>query len=197
MRSLLGLLSVVVLAVAANTSSGAIIALTDAVGDPASVNVAPGDSFNVTATFTLEDGKFAGGLEFYLNASTSSIFTITARSIDAANPFTDPTNTNAQVLSTSPGLNPTNGADLGGTTDTGLPTTVAGTYALYTFTLTTSATAPQGTYHITVVNAFYSDINFDTQDVGTTIYDVQVPEPVSIGMMGAFVGSLTLRRRSC
>lgn len=195
MRSILGFFGVVVLAALANTSNGAIIALTDTTGDPASITVLPGDSFDVKATLTLDTGEDAAGIGFNLNASQSSIFTITARSVDAANPFTDLTTTNAQMLANSPGLNPANGTDLGGTTPDGLNRS-PGTYALYTFTLATSATAPQGTYQITVAEAFFTNEAFDSFAVGTTTYDVTVvPEPVSIGMMGAFVGSLALRRR--
>ena len=198
MRSILGLLSVAVLAALASTSSGAIIALTDTTGDPASVTVLPGDSFDVKAALTLDTGQDAAGIAYLLNSSQSSIFTITARSLDAANPFPDPNSTDAQVLGNSPGLDPMNGADLGGTTVTGNATAVPGTYGLYTFTLATSATAPQGTYQITVVDAFYVDVNFNTDgnDIGTTTYNVTVvPEPVSFGMVSVFLGGLLLRRR--
>lgn len=196
MRSMMGLLSVVVLAAVANTSTGAVIALTDTTGLQTSVSVVPGDPITVKATLTLGTGEEAGGTTFFLNSSTSNIFTITARSIDPANPFTDPNSSDAQVLSTSPGLNPTNGMDLGGTTDSGFATVLPGTHALYTFTLMTSAAAPQATYRITVVNATYSNADFDTKNVSSTTYTVNlVPEPVSLAMMCVALGGLALRPR--
>ena len=195
MRRILGLLSVAVLAAVANTSFGAIIALTDATAPVDSITVVPGESFDVKAVLTLDAGEDASGIGYNLNSSQSSIFTITARSLDAANPFTDPTSTDAQMLANTPGLNPKNGSDLGGTTADGLNRS-PGTYGLYTFTLATSAIAPQGTYQITVVESFYTNEAFDSFAIASGTYNVTVvPEPVSLGMMGIVMGGLVLRRR--
>ncbi len=195
MRRVLGLLGVAVLAALASTSPGAIIALTDTTGDPASVSAAPGTSITIDAVLTLDAGQDASGIGFLLHSSQNNIFTITGRTVDGANPFTDLSSTNAVVFANTPQLNPTNGADLGGSTPDALNQPAA-TYPLYTLTLAIAANAPQGTYHITVANAVYTNEAFDTVDIGTTTYDVTVvPEPVSFGMVSVVLGGLLLRRR--
>ncbi len=196
MRGPLGLFSAIAVVALASTSSAAIISLTDTTGDPASVVALPGTSFQIQAAVTLDTGQDALGIGFNLESSQSGIFTITGRSLDAGNPFTDLTSTDTQVLTNSPGLDPMNGVDLGGITPD-LKTRPPGTYSLYTFTIAVSPTAPLGDYQISAVLAYYADANFDTSgDMSSTIYNVGVPEPVFMGMMAVISGGLLLRRRA-
>ncbi len=197
MRSALGFLAAGAMAVLAGTASAAVITLTDTTGDPIRVIALPGTSFQMQTTLILGPGDSASGLSFRLEASESNVFTITGRSVAAANPFTVLTNSEAVVLANGPGLDPSNGRDLGGITPDGL-NRPPGTYELYTFTIAVAPTAPAARYQIYAIEGYYTNENFDSFAVPSSNYLVYtaVPEPIILGMMSVISGSLLLRRRA-
>jgi hypothetical protein len=201
MRSVLGLLAAAVIAAMASTSLAAILSFTDTTGDPVTVNALPGDSFQIKAVLTLGAGEDACGVAFRLHASDSGVFTITARTVEAGNPFTLLTTPDPTLPAKSPGLDPANGSDLGGLTPD-IMNHSPGTFSLYTFTIAISPTAALKSYQITGIEVSYTNnVNnqfdeFTTVEFTPGVYNVAVPEPVFVGMMGVAAGGLMLRRRA-
>ena len=179
-----------------------ILTLSDAGGDPSSVQIAPGEAFTVTVTLNADQGFT--GLSYFLQDPTATSsdwrFAITGRTLQAGSPLTDPTSSDAAVINPTGGanqLNPRNDVDLGyGASDisSNVP---AGTYVLGTLTLTATSPLAVGSYTIQTANAVLADAAFNEVTLANSApYTINVvPEPATVGLL-ALAGLSLLRRRS-
>jgi len=170
-----------------------------------SFSVAPGGT---VTDFTLDiqatSTEQIDGLDYYLQASTSSIFTLASRNTTTdGTPFStsnDPSGDSSVVSAGKlPGLNPVNGDNLGATTTNLTPVTSSnGLTVVADYTLSVSMTAPPGVYTISTANDDWVDPTLNPHALTTQgVYTVTVtPEPATAGLLaiGAMVG-LTRRPR--
>lgn len=178
-----------------------LLSLTDAVGDPALVTIAPGDSFNVTLSLS-SSLEATIGLSYFLQTigAGDGQFRITARNI-MASPFSDLTTADSIALQANNALlDPRNDSDLGGLVANLLSPNGTGSFLVATYTIEALSTiAPGGSYTIqTSADSIATDTGFVDMSLPQASYTVQVvPEPTTAALFGvALLGfSAAARRR--
>ena len=186
---------VLALVMAVAASGGIIVDL-----DLSTSSISPGDSFTATINLLCDAGETVGDVSFWLTASQAGWFTITDRSLGAS-PLDDPQSTNAAIVAPAAAalLNPTNGADLGASTDPLFPVTAASIF-LCTLTIQSNASTPAGLYTFIPSLATGSDgapdFNEFVPGVSGDTLAVLVPEPGALAfLLLGLPSALLLRRR--
>jgi len=178
-----------------------------------SATVSPGSTFAFTTKLNSTDNATVdqvSAVDYFLAASSSSIFTIASRNTTTdGSPFAGTYITDSGVTSSgsNPILNLTstagyrNGIDLGGQlTNFGDPPVSNQLVTVADYTLSVAANAPSGTYTITAYDPSgegYSDNSFNDHSftsVGTYSVTIGTPEP-AIGGLVVIPALLALRRR--
>ena len=189
--------------------------LTDKDATPGAATVARGSTFAVSVMMkstTTGTNDQVTGVDYFLQSSTSGILSIASRNTGASSgtAFPNPWQPDSDVVNPSlydPGLNPTNGTDLGGRI-ANLNVPISGnTFEVADFVVSVSASALPGTYTITTFSnpgtgyegpgdpntgLGFADTPFSSQ--GSFLLTVQLPEPTTVWVIAA--GALALRRRA-
>ena len=210
MRSTFGLiflLSVVILFIS-GAAADASVSLSFTNSGATSTSVKAGSSFPVEVKLTSTSNAAADqvtAVDYYLQASTSNIFTIASRNTTtdgSAFGFTYSPDASVSLAGAGPAMNPRNSTDLGGSqtviTDPPVQNT---TVVVADFTISVAANAPLTTYTITtfsLANTGYSDAsnsNHTFASAGTyTVTVTASPEPGMAGL-ALFGGIAFLCRR--
>lgn len=175
------------------------------------VNVNPGDSFNVVLSLTGNSGEQITGLDYYWTlsdvvGSLQGKISLTGRD-RGASPFSDPYFSNAAVTA-SPGnlLDPRNDSDLGASLADVLSPLSNATWLVATFQFTVDPGASVGsvgtlsTFNLSGIGWIGPDPNFPEADFDgqATLTINVVPEPSAILLLGVsailFLGTATRRR---
>ena len=143
------------------------------------------------------------GVDYYLQASTSGIFTISSRNTLTSTPASDfPDTYIPDASAAGETLSPHTADDLGGATSTAATIKSNGTFQVADYVLSVSPTAPFGNYTITaftVAGTGYEGpgpVFMDTPFSSIGSFTVTVtPEPASLGLLGLGSLSLLARRR--
>lgn len=176
------------------------LALVDNSGPPNATTAGPNSSFTVSLKLTAGSEQVTG-VDYFLKASTSNIFTITSRnSQTVGSAFPDVFSSDSSVAPA--GLNPQNAINLGGTVSNPNVPVSNNTFEVADYTISVAANAPAGVYTITTVSnpntgyegpgPTFPDTPFDQH----ATYTVTVPEPATAALMGLGLVSLFARRRS-
>lgn len=176
--------------------------LTDNDATPTTASVGKGGTVPFTLNLTTTAGEKTTAVDYFLQSSTSNVFTISTRNT-ASSAYPDPYTSDATITSSgsNPGLNPRNGSDLGGTvTNPSMPTTGAGPFKVADFVLSVSASAPAGVYTISTFTnpgVGWVDQNFNDNSINTQgSFTITVtPEPAGAAVAGLGLFLLGRRRR--
>ena len=123
------------------------ISLTDSVGGAATIDIDAGDAFDVDVTIETQEAFFGFTYLLSISDSGSGLFTITARDIPAASPFSSLITSDPSVLKASNALlDPESGRDLGVGTPNFLTEEPAGVYHISTLTLSSDSAVASGVY---------------------------------------------------
>ncbi|GMU25026.1 MAG: hypothetical protein AMXMBFR13_50970 [Phycisphaerae bacterium] len=125
--------------------------LSDGTAPAGSVEITPGQSFDVAATLVTDEGVVGFTYFLTISGAGSGKFSITARTIPPESPFQDKISSDAAVLSPDAALlNPHSDRDLGLLADIVTEDQPPGTYLVSTFTITTAADLAPGTYTLSI-----------------------------------------------
>lgn len=166
-----------------------------------SLSIAAGGTFTLNLNIVTTFGST--GITYFLRSTDGSgLFTVTGRNIGAS-PFTDLVTSDAQALGSPNGtMQPANLRDLGAVVSDPSAPVAAGSYFVSTLTLSVSASAAPGVYHIFLDNrGVVAGGPPDFADHGITSNQVTVnvvPEPATWLMLTIGAGCLVIlsRRRS-
>ncbi len=195
---------------AATASASVFTTFTDNDATPTSTTVAAGGTFPVTVLLTSTSTASSDqvqGVDYYLRASTSLIFTIASRNTQTdGSPFgfTLASDSSVSKAAAGPGLNPKNGTDLGGSlTNVSDPNVMNQTVTVADFVLSVASNAIPGVYTVQLVGPSagtgYTDGSGNDQAFSSTgVFTVNVtaaPEPGMAAVWLAAATGLGLRRR--
>lgn len=188
--------AVAILACAPTSRAQYALSLTDNLGDPASVAVAPGQSFTFTLTLT-SPGATSVALSYFLQVlegGGNGQFRITARDLMGST-FSQPTTDNSIALQPADALlDPQNDSNLGADLADPNSPNGAGSFFVANFTLQALAGIAPGVYTLSTADAIVTDSGFSDNPVTDATYTVTVvPEPGTYMLLG--IGALFCAQR--